>query len=248
MPSRRVPAERQTNLSIVVRNSGEHGAMPCQASAITCPLITAINLGQRRGQPVAVAKQKWFARATLTPVGDKPNLSPTNYMINTTIDTTLPSRCSRNPMIQYAKPRRTTKTPLHRANAQGAVCCVLAALSLLPIATLAQTAPPSYTGGNVKIVAGGYVDGIIAHPKQQGLFYARTDVGRAYRYSAPTGQWVELNDWVAPQDSQWTGVESIAVDPNNANMLCLVAGLYTPSWAANGAVLESSDQGAHSSS
>jgi hypothetical protein len=35
----------------------------------------------------------------------------------------------------------------------------------------------SYTWQNVQIVGGGYVDGIIAHPAQQGLFYARTDVG-----------------------------------------------------------------------
>ena len=47
----------------------------------------------------------------------------------------------------------------------------------------------SYTWQNVQIVGGGYVDGIIAHPAQQGLFYARTDVGGAYRYNATTRTW-----------------------------------------------------------
>ena len=136
------------------------------------------------------------------------------------------------------------KTRLHRAIARGLICSTLAMLSAAPVAALAQTGP-SYTWNNVRIVAGGFVDGIIAHPKQQGLFYARTDVGGAYRYNATTAQWMPLNDWTPPADSQWMGIESIAIDPNNANMLYLVAGLYTPSWAANGAVLVSSDQGAH---
>ena len=136
------------------------------------------------------------------------------------------------------------KTRLHRAIALGLICSTLAMFSAVPVAALAQTAP-SYTWNNVRIVAGGYVDGIIAHPGQQGLFYARTDVGGAYRYNATTAQWVPLNDWTPPADSQWMGIESIAIDPNNTNMLYMVAGLYTPSWAANGAVLVSSDQGAH---
>ena len=136
------------------------------------------------------------------------------------------------------------KTRLQRAIARGLMCSTLAALSLSPMATLAQ-GTPSYTWNNVRIVAGGYVDGIIAHPKQQGLFYARTDVGGAYRYNATTAQWMPLTDWVSPADANWTGIESVAIDPNNPNMLYLVGGLYTQSWGSNGAILVSSDQGAH---
>ncbi|GLQ87440.1 sialidase family protein [Dyella flagellata] len=136
------------------------------------------------------------------------------------------------------------KTLLHRAVARGILYGALAVLPLSPVASFAQTAP-SYTWNNVRIVAGGYVDGIIAHPTQQGLFYARTDVGGAYRYNASTAQWVPLNDWTPPADSQWMGIESIAIDPNNPNMLYLVAGLYTQSWGASGSILVSSDQGAH---
>lgn len=138
------------------------------------------------------------------------------------------------------------KTLLHRAITRGLVYGTLAALSLSPVAAFSQTTTQaSYTWDNVRIVAGGYVDGLIAHPRQRGLFYARTDVGGAYRYNETTHRWVPLNDWVPSSDSQWMGVESIAVDPSRPNMLYMVAGLYTQSWGANGAVLVSSDYGAH---
>lgn len=128
-----------------------------------------------------------------------------------------------------------------------AVACALAfgAFALPPMAAFAQTSTPAYTWNNVRIVAGGYVDGIIAHPKQQGLFYARTDVGGAYRYNSQTATWVPLNDGTPPESAQWTGINSIAIDPSNPNMLYLATGLYTASWGASGAMLVSSDQGAH---
>ena len=119
------------------------------------------------------------------------------------------------------------------------------ALMLPSMAAFAQSAAPAYTWNNVRIVAGGYVDGIIAHPRQQGLFYARTDVGGAYRYNPQTSTWTPLNDGTLPENAQWMGINSIAIDPSNPNMLYLATGLYTGSWAANGAVLVSSDQGAH---
>jgi len=108
-------------------------------------------------------------------------------------------------------------------------------------AALAQ----SYSWQNVQIVGGGYVDGIIAHPGKQGLFYARTDVGGAYRYNSTAGTWVPLNDWTPAANNGWMGVESIAIDANNSNMLYLAVGAYD-SWAyvAAGAILVSSNQGA----
>jgi len=103
----------------------------------------------------------------------------------------------------------------------------------------------SYTWQNVQMVGGGYVDGIVAHPGQQGLFYAKTDVGGAYRYNAATATWVPLNDWTPSANNDWMGVDSIAVDPGNANMLFMSVGAYD-SWAyvPAGAILVSSDQGA----
>src|SRR5258708_17133633 len=42
-------------------------------------------------------------------------------------------------------------------------------------------AQASYTWNNVRIVAGGFVPGIVYHPNVQGLVYARTDIGGVYR-------------------------------------------------------------------
>ncbi|MBP1202440.1 hypothetical protein JOD97_000454 [Duganella sp. 1411] len=120
------------------------------------------------------------------------------------------------------------------------------AASALALAGLAATSAgaASYSWNNVKIVAGGYVDGIVAHPAQQGLFYARTDIGGAYRYNSGTSTWVPLNDWTTSANWHQMGIETIAVDPRNTNMLYMVAGMYTQNWNGNAAVLVSSNQGA----
>jgi len=103
----------------------------------------------------------------------------------------------------------------------------------------------SYTWQNVQMVGGGYVDGIVAHPGQSGLFYARTDVGGAYRYNSANGTWVPLNDWTPSANNNWMGVDSIAVDPSNPSMVFMSVGAYD-SWAyvPAGTILVSSNQGA----
>lgn len=122
----------------------------------------------------------------------------------------------------------------------------------------AHSRAQNYTFQNVRIVGGGYVPGIIAHPAQQGLFYARTDVGGAYRYNSSTSTWVPLLDWTTPANGYQMGADSIAIDANNTNMLYITVGMYAstsssirqenpPSsgWDGNGAVLISSNQGAN---
>jgi hypothetical protein len=92
---------------------------------------------------------------------------------------------------------------------------------------------PSYTYKNVAIVGGGFVDGVFFHPKSQGLMYARTDVGGAYRWNNVTGgdtQWVPLLDFVGRYQSGFNlGVESLAIDPNDATRLYIATGEYVTS-------------------
>lgn len=102
-----------------------------------------------------------------------------------------------------------------------------------------------YRFANVRIGGGGFVSGLLYQPSQEGLLYARTDVGGAYRWDAGHARWIPLLDWLPAADNNLYGVESMAVDPHDAGRLYLLTGTYTYPGAGNGAVLASVDRGAH---
>ncbi len=104
-------------------------------------------------------------------------------------------------------------------------------------------ADEGYTWRNVQIHGGGFVTGIVFHPSEAGLVYARTDVGGAYRRDGEGGPWVPLTDWIGRSDSNDMGIESIGLDPTDPQRVYLAAGTYTQSFAPNGAILRSVDRG-----
>ena len=107
--------------------------------------------------------------------------------------------------------------------------------------TGAQSLPAEpYSWHNVVIGGGGFVTGIIFHPRQKGLMYARTDVGGAYRWDDPAQRWIPLTDSFGMADVDLTGCESISVDPNDPQRVYLAAGIYSRGHAA---ILRSDDQG-----
>lgn len=116
-------------------------------------------------------------------------------------------------------------------------------LSILPMHSQGieplKTVP--YEWKNVPIVGGGFVDGIIFHPTVPHVRYCRTDMGGAYRWDASTGRWIALMDWIGLSESNLQGVESIAIDPQNADNVYIACGTYTSS--TNGAILCSYDGG-----
>ncbi len=118
------------------------------------------------------------------------------------------------------------------------------AATLLTATTFAQlpTATP-YTWRNVQIVGGGFVDGIIFHPTEKDLRYARTDMGGAYRYDPAAHRWQPILDGTPYKDLNLMGVESIAVDPADPNRVYLACGTYTNPSTPNGAILRSADRG-----
>ena len=128
---------------------------------------------------------------------------------------------------------------------------VLAALLVqfaLPFAVAAQApqAKPAtvpYTWKSVQMVGGGFVDGVIFHPTERNLRYARTDIGGAYRWDETEKRWEPLLDWISYEDRNLMGVESIAIDPSDPNRVYLACGTYTNSLAPNGAILRSRDRG-----
>jgi xyloglucan-specific exo-beta-1,4-glucanase len=91
---------------------------------------------------------------------------------------------------------------------------------------------------------GGFIDGIVFSTTQPGLIYARTDIGGAYRFDPGSGSWIPLLDWIGYRDWNLSGVESIAIDPRNAQRVYFAVGTYTNNYTTeNGAILRSDDQG-----
>src|SRR5450759_348430 len=125
---------------------------------------------------------------------------------------------------------------------------VLAVLTVYSASTVSfaqgtMAASVTYTWKSVQMVGGGFVDGIVIHPSEKGLRYARTDMGGAYRWNDRIRRWEPLLDWVSYEDLNLMGVESIAVDPSDANRVYLAGGTYTNPRTPDGAILRSADRG-----
>jgi xyloglucan-specific exo-beta-1,4-glucanase len=141
-----------------------------------------------------------------------------------------------------------TGSLVRRASRVGALLLVLfvavLGIRLAPTSGV-YAASQSYTFKNVVSGGGGgYVPDVVFNPKQQGLIYARTDIGGAYRWNPSIGSWVPLLDFTSPADWNLMGVESLATDPVDPNRLVIAVGTYTNNFTTqNGAILRSTDQG-----
>src|SRR4051794_36907932 len=63
-----------------------------------------------------------------------------------------------------------------------------------------------YVWSNVKIGGGGFVTGIVFHPREKNLIYARTDVGGAYRWDAAVQRWIPITDWIDRANNNFSGI------------------------------------------
>ena len=102
---------------------------------------------------------------------------------------------------------------------------------------------PDWSYGQVTIGGGGFVTGIVS-TCEAGLFYARTDVGGAYRWDNDAQKWIALNYDISEDDKGLLGIDGIAVDPNNAANVYLAAGTSYFSNAKT-CILVSHDYGEH---
>jgi hypothetical protein len=110
-------------------------------------------------------------------------------------------------------------------------------------ATDAGGATTAATWTSVKWGGGGYVTGLIYHPTSANVLYARTDIGGAYRWNQATSSWTPITDGLgfSGAESRFHGIESIALDPNNDQLVYMVTGMYT--FEGNGRIYISSDRG-----
>jgi len=122
----------------------------------------------------------------------------------------------------------------------GVLVTVMSLLQDAPARAAGSTPVPSepYSWRGVVIGGGGFVTGILFHPRQKVLVYARTDVGGAYRWDDAAKRWIPITDWLATAD--YTGIDSLALDPSDPNRVYLAAGIYNHTKAA---ILRSDDQG-----
>lgn len=99
----------------------------------------------------------------------------------------------------------------------------------------------SYVWKNVAIGGGGYVTGIVVHPRYKDIVYIRTDIGGAYRWNEDEKNWIPLTDWIGFNESNLYGVDGIAIDPNNKDIVYMAVGKYENSVPHD--VLKSMDGG-----
>ncbi len=104
------------------------------------------------------------------------------------------------------------------------LCTMAAGLALASFGASAQTTT-AYQWSNVAIGGGGFVSAIIPSRTERNLFYARTDVGGAYRWNATSSRWMPLLDWVSEAESGHLGVEALALDPKNSANVYMLAGI-----------------------
>src|SRR5512142_1691177 len=128
------------------------------------------------------------------------------------------------------------------------VCLVSALMQAAAFAKVdraPQMANEAYTFKSVRTGAGGgFIVDVIFHPKQQNLIYAKTDMGGVYRWNQSSSTWTQLMNWVTADNWNWTGGESVAIDPSDPSRLYIAGGTYTNGWAKdNGVILRSTDQG-----
>ncbi|MGW0465525.1 1,4-beta-glucanase [Streptomyces sp. NPDC003027] len=139
---------------------------------------------------------------------------------------------------------------LSRRSVLAGSAAAAAVVSLPAVSGQAQAATPvavaksGYRWRNAVMGGTGFITGVLFHPSERGLAYARTDIGGAYRWDARTDRWTPLTDHLGWDDWNLLGVEAMAVDPARPNRLYLALGTYTQPWAGNGAVLRSEDRGA----
>ncbi|MCA8038050.1 hypothetical protein LGM46_34315 [Burkholderia arboris] len=103
---------------------------------------------------------------------------------------------------------------------------------------------PAASWTSVKWGGGGYVTGLIYHPANASLLYARTDVGGAYRWNATNSTWTPITDGIGfgAGEGDFHGVESLALDPNNDQLVYMMTGI-TVTQGHNGRIYISSDRG-----
>ena len=112
-----------------------------------------------------------------------------------------------------------------KMNIKTSLLVLASALSLSVAGCAGKTGDTlSYNWSNVAIGGGGYITGIVYNPGEEGLAYARTDIGGAYRFDKSQDKWVAITDHFGGDQWNLIGIESIASDPKEPNRVYAACG------------------------
>lgn len=76
-----------------------------------------------------------------------------------------------------------------------------------------------YEWSDVKIGAGGFVTGLVIHPKAADIVYARTDVGGVFRWNPANQSWMQLLQADSLPEKVSYSIESVAIAPSDLNVV-----------------------------
>ncbi|MFE2351404.1 WD40/YVTN/BNR-like repeat-containing protein [Kitasatospora cineracea] len=165
----------------------------------------------------------------------------------------MPTRSLRRsaPHRRAADPRRRGRT----SAAAGAALLLALTAPALPAqsaaavagrqesASCAGSGAADYRWQPLRIGGGGFVTGLVVHPRTPGVVYGREDVGGLVRWDEATRSWTQLlrADRVPDPRAADYGVESVAVAASDDRTVYAAVGDGGP----DGRVLASRDRGAH---
>lgn len=85
------------------------------------------------------------------------------------------------------------------------------------------TPQAQFTFSQVAMGGGGFVSGVFA-TSEEGLYYARTDVGGAYRYNKDTQKWEAMSYDISEDDRGLLGIDGLAYSEKEPNKVYMLAG------------------------
>lgn len=92
-----------------------------------------------------------------------------------------------------------------------------------PVTVEDNTVSTGWEFGQVAMGGGGFVSGVFATSEPE-LYYARTDVGGAYRWDKNKDKWVSVSYSISEDDRGLLGIEGLAFGASDPNRLYLLAG------------------------
>lgn len=85
------------------------------------------------------------------------------------------------------------------------------------------TPQAQFTFSQVAMGGGGFVSGVFA-TSEEGLYYARTDVGGSYRYNKDTQKWEAMSYDISEEDRGLLGIDGLAFGEKDPNRVYMLAG------------------------